>query len=70
MNLIQIGVRSPSSLNDHLLDYMAQTGMSKTEVVISALASYMGCASEIPLKERMAHLEAKVAALETMVRKI
>jgi hypothetical protein len=42
--------------------------MSKTEVVINALASYMGCAEEISLTERMASLEAKVAMLEALVK--
>jgi predicted DNA-binding protein len=48
MNTVQLGIRIPSSLNQRLTAFMAQTGMSKTEVVINALASYMGCTDEIP----------------------
>jgi hypothetical protein len=47
---------------------MAQTGISKTEVVINALASYMGCIEEVPLNERVASLEAKVMVLEGLVK--
>ena len=45
-----------------------QTGISKTEVVVSALASYLGCTEEISLTERMASIEAKMAQLEAMVK--
>ncbi len=68
MNTIQLGVRIPSNLNERLTSFRSQTGMSKTEVVINALASYMGCAEEISLTERMASLEAKVAMLEALVK--
>ena len=47
---------------------LREKGLSKTEVVVSALASYMGCTDEISLTERMATLEAKVARLETLVK--
>jgi predicted DNA-binding protein len=43
MNTVQLGIRIPSSLNQRLTVFIAQTGMSKTEVVVSALASYLGC---------------------------
>jgi predicted DNA-binding protein len=68
MNTVQLGVRIPSNLNERLTAFLSQTGMSKTEVVINALASYMGCAEEISLTERMASLEAKVAMLEALVK--
>jgi hypothetical protein len=47
---------------------MEQTGISKTEVVVSALALYLGCTEEISLTERMASLEAKMAQLEALVK--
>jgi hypothetical protein len=42
--------------------------MSKTEVVVNALASYLGCTEEVPLNERVASLEAKVKVLEGLVK--
>lgn len=68
MKASQLGIRIPSSLNERLTAFIEQTGMSKTEVVVSALASYMGCTDEISITERMATLEAKVARLETLVK--
>lgn len=68
VNTSQLGVRIPSHLNDQLKSYVAQTGISKTEVVISALASYLGCAEDIPLTERVASLEERMAVLEALVK--
>jgi hypothetical protein len=68
MNTVQLGIRISSSLNQRLTTFMEQTGMSKTEVVVSALASYLGCTEEVPLIERVASLEAKVTVLEGLVK--
>jgi len=54
MNTVQLGIRIPSNLNQRLTAFMAQTAMSKTEVVVSALASYLGCTEEVPLIEQVA----------------
>jgi predicted DNA-binding protein len=68
MNTVQLGIRIPSSLNQRLTAFMAQSGMSKTEVVANALASYMGCTDEISITARMASIEAKMALLEALVK--
>jgi hypothetical protein len=68
MDTVQLGIRIPSSLNQRLTTFMAQTGMSKTEVVVSALASYLGCTEEVPLIERVTSLEAKLTVLEGLVK--
>jgi hypothetical protein len=64
MNTVQLGVRIPLHLNNQLTSYVAQTGISKTQVVINALASYLGCAEDVPLNERVTRLEARLTALE------
>jgi hypothetical protein len=69
MNTVQLGIRIPANLNQRLTDFMEQTGISKTDVVVSALASYLGCTEEISLNERMASIEAKMAQLEAMVKR-
>jgi predicted DNA-binding protein len=69
MNTVQLGIRIPSSLNQRLTAFMEQTSMCKTEVVVSALASYLGCTEEVPLNERVASLEAKVTVLEGLVKR-
>ncbi|MGB5637011.1 MAG: hypothetical protein WBM86_30105 [Waterburya sp.] len=48
--------------------YIERTGTSKTDVVVSAIAQYLGCTKEVPLSQRMAELEKKVAELEFEVR--
>ncbi len=68
MNTVQLGIRISSSLNQRLTAFMAQTGMSKTEVVVNALASYIGCTDEISITDRMASIEAKMALLEALVK--
>jgi predicted DNA-binding protein len=66
MKAAQLGIRIPYSLNERLNAFIEETGMSKTEVVVNALASYMGCTEEVSLTERMASIVAKVARLEAL----
>lgn len=68
MNTVQLGIRIPANLNERLTTFMEQTGISKTDVVVSALASYLGFTEEISLTERLTSLEVKVAQLEAMVK--
>ena len=65
----QITVRIPSSLLSELSNYVEQTGTSKTDVVVSAIATYLGYAESVPLSQRMTVLEAKVAELQALVKK-
>ncbi|MBW4457620.1 MAG: DNA-binding domain-containing protein [Nostoc indistinguendum CM1-VF10] len=69
MNTVQLGIRIPKHLNQRLLDYAAQTGISKTEIVISALARYFGTTNDTPLAEKVTNLEKKVAMLEAAIFK-
>ncbi|MGB5631263.1 MAG: hypothetical protein WBM86_00615 [Waterburya sp.] len=47
--------------------YIERTGTSKTDVVVSAIAQYLGCTKEVPLSQRMAELERRMAAVETKI---
>ncbi len=69
MDTVQLGIRIPKHLNQRLLDYAAQIGSSKTEIVISALARYFGTTDDAPLAERVTNLEEKVAILEAAISK-
>ena len=60
----QIAVRMPQTLFDELSSYVEKTGTSKTDVVVSAIAEYLGCADNVPLSQRVAELERRMAALE------
>jgi hypothetical protein len=64
----QIAVRIPPPLLAELNQYVKQTGTSKTDVVVSAIAQYLGCADSVPLSQRMAELERRFAELEKEVR--
>ncbi|MGK7953041.1 MAG: DNA-binding domain-containing protein [Xenococcaceae cyanobacterium] len=64
MSRVLIAVRIPASLQEKLKSYLDLTGATKTEVVVNALAEYLGCAEAIPLGERMAEFERRLAALE------
>ena len=64
MSKSQLGLRIPTSLFNELDRYVEKTGTSKTEVVCSAIAEYLGCADSVPLSQRVADLERKMALLE------
>ena len=64
MSKPQITVRHSPSLMGELKQYIELTGTSKTDVVASALAQYLDCAEEVPLSQRMAELEKRMAVLE------
>ena len=63
----QITIRISPSLLDSLNQYVEQIGTSKTDVVISAIAQYLGSAESMPLTQRMAELERRVTAVETKI---
>ena len=50
-------------LNSHTLNFLALKGGTGI-VVVSAIAQYLGCADSVPLSQRMAELERKMAAIE------
>ncbi len=64
----QIAVRMPQTLFDELSSYVEKTGTSKTDVVVSAIAEYLGCADNVPLSQRVAELERRFTELENVVR--
>ncbi|MEH1974702.1 MAG: DNA-binding domain-containing protein [Nostoc sp.] len=65
----QVAVRIPPYLLQELNNYVEQTGTSKTDVIVSAIAQYLGCTSAVPLSQRIAELEAKVEELQALVKK-
>ncbi len=64
----QIAVRIPPPLIAELNQYVERIGTSKTDVIVSAIAAYLGCAETVPLSQRMAELERKVAELEATIK--
>ncbi len=68
MSKSSLGLRIPTSLFNELNSYVEKTGTSKTEVVVSAIAEYLGCADSVPLSQRMAELERKFSELENSLK--
>lgn len=60
----QIAVRVPQSLLNRLNDYVSRTGASKTDVVIGAIANYLGCEDDVSLHQRVNELEKRLTELE------
>jgi predicted DNA-binding protein len=65
----QITVRLSPSLLKNLNNYVERTGTSKTDVVVSVIATYLGNNEDVPLSQRVAEIEKRLAALEYQGRK-
>ena len=65
----QITIRLSPSLLNSLNEYVEETGTSKTDVVVSAIAQDLGGAESMPLSQRVAELETKVKQLEVLFNK-
>jgi predicted DNA-binding protein len=69
MSSVSVGVRIPSNLYEKLMVHANKVHVSKSEVVISALAHYLESTEDIPLSKRVADLEAKVEELQVLSEK-
>ena len=65
MSKPQIAIRLSPSLLQELNNYVELTGTSKTDVVVSAIALYLGCVDNVPLNQRVGELEKRLRELET-----
>ncbi len=63
----QVGVRVPDLLHEKLAEYAATLNVSKSEVVLSALAQYLDSASDVPMAVRMAAVEQRLTEVEALV---
>ncbi|MBW4591294.1 ribbon-helix-helix protein, CopG family [Aetokthonos hydrillicola Thurmond2011] len=64
----QFSVRLPQELDERLSAYVKQAGITKTKVMLDALAHYLGCANDVPLIHRVIEMEERLTALEAEVR--
>jgi predicted DNA-binding protein len=65
MSKPQISIRLSPSLLQELNNYVELTGTSKTDVVVSAISQYIGCADNVPLNQRVGELERRLTELES-----
>ena len=68
MSNISIGIRIPTNLHKRLEVYIAETHLSKTEVILNALAQYLDASEEMTLSQRVAALEAQMLELKSLVK--
>jgi predicted DNA-binding protein len=68
MSKPQIAIRLSPSLLQELNNYVELTGTSKTDVVVSAISQYIGCADNMPLSQRVAELELQIKELRALVK--
>ncbi|MGK7951978.1 MAG: DNA-binding domain-containing protein [Xenococcaceae cyanobacterium] len=68
MNKSQIAVRVPPLIMKKLNSYVENTGTTKTEVIVGALAKYLDCTQDLSMPKRMAEVERKVAELERFMK--
>jgi hypothetical protein len=68
MSKPQIAIRLSPSLLQELNNYVELTGTSKTDVVVSAISQYIGCADNVPLNQRVGELERRLRELENLVK--
>jgi hypothetical protein len=68
MSKPQIAIRMPPDLFAELNNYVEKVGTSKTDVVVSAIAQYLGFAENVPLSQRLAEVEKRLAELEVELR--
>jgi hypothetical protein len=63
-----IGVRIPPNLQKRLESHIAETHSTRTEVILNALAQYLGASEEVPLTQRVSALEAQILELKGLVK--
>ena len=63
----QIAVRLPPSLFSKFKKYVEETGMSQTDVVVSALAKHLDSTESVPMSQRILKLEERVDTLESKI---
>jgi hypothetical protein len=64
----QIAVRIPPPLLAELNQYVERVGTSKTDVIVSAIDAYLGCAETVPLSQRVSQLELQMKELRTSIK--
>jgi predicted DNA-binding protein len=68
MKKAQISIRMPNSLIAQLNGYASKTGLSKTEVVVRAIANYLSSEEDASWHRRMGEVEKRLTELETLVK--
>jgi len=69
-SLFPISVRLPIDLNVSLNTYAAKNNLTKSDVLIAALAKYLGEESVLATPQRLAEIEKQISALQEDVNNL
>ena len=69
-SLFPISVRIPRGLNKHLKQYAAKNNVTKSDVIVAALARYLGDESKVPMNQRMVELEQQMAEVQKQIEQL
>lgn len=64
MTTVHVGVRVPDSLYEKLSDHAQHSNLSRSEVILSALAQYLKSTEDVPLAARVNEIEKRLAEVE------
>lgn len=70
MSNIAIGIRIPARLHQRLEEYRNKAHLTKSEVIVSAIAQYLGAVEDVPFSQRVIDLEERVALLEAEMKTV
>ena len=68
MSIPQFSIRIPPELEQRVNDYAKENRITKTRVMIDALAYYLGSVSDVPLSRKVLEIEKRLTTLEAEVR--
>lgn len=70
MSSLQFSVRIPPDLDRKVKEYAVKNNTTKSDVMIAALARYLGYESKVPLTQRVVQLEEKMAELQGQIEQL
>ena len=70
MASLQFSVRIPPELDRLVKEYAAENNTTKSDVMVTALASYLGYSSKVPLAQKVVELEEKIAQLQAQIKQL
>lgn len=68
MSIPQFSIRIPPELEQRINDYAKENRITKTRVMIDALAYYLGSVDDVPLSRKVVEIEKRLTTLEGEVR--
>ena len=70
MSSPQFSIRIPPELDKKVKEYAVKNNTTKSDVMIAALARYLGCESKVPLNQRVVELEKQLARVQEQIEQL